>query len=148
MSSFDWTVKSYHQVLTSPDWTKDNFSPARRCCEKAEGAFLAHTDISYVVPPTPVTFLTLPWRLGLRWQSICPLTFMVSLSGKRRQKQRRFNTKSKSASTQNKEWKHAGYLFGSQRMKSQQHHGGLFWCVLLEERKGDGRQVVETKACT
>lgn len=51
----------------------------------------AHTDISYVVPPTPVTFLTLLWRLGLRvgpwalgWQSICPLTFMASLSGKRR----------------------------------------------------------------
>lgn len=51
----------------------------------------AHTDISYVVPPTPVTFLTLLWRLGLRvapwalgWQSVCPLTFMASLSGKRR----------------------------------------------------------------
>lgn len=53
----------------------------------------AHTDISYVVPPTPVTFLTLPWRLGLRlapwelgWQSICPLTFMASLCGKRTEK--------------------------------------------------------------
>ncbi len=53
----------------------------------------AYTDISYVVPPTPVTFLTLLWRLGLRvvlgppvWQSICPLTFMASLSGKRRTK--------------------------------------------------------------
>lgn len=46
----------------------------------------AYTDISYVVPPTPVTFLTLLWRLGLRvvpwalgWQSICPLILMASL---------------------------------------------------------------------
>lgn len=65
-----------------------------------------HTDISYVVPPTPVTFLTLLWRLGLRvvpwvlgWQSICPLTFMASLNGKRRTEKmiqhkepKRFNT--------------------------------------------------------
>lgn len=55
------------------------------------GGVPAHTDISYVVPPTPVTFLTLLWRLGLRlapwapgWPSICPLTFTASLSGKRR----------------------------------------------------------------
>lgn len=48
----------------------------------------SHTDISYVVPPTPVTFLTLLWRPGLRgtpaalgWQSICPLTFSASLGG-------------------------------------------------------------------
>lgn len=51
----------------------------------------AHTDISYVVPPTPVTFLTLLWRLGLKvalwalgWQSICPLTFIASLDEKRK----------------------------------------------------------------
>lgn len=58
-----------------------------------EGAALSlpHTEISYVVPPTPVTFLTLLWRLGLRatpwalgWQSICPFIFMASLVGKRR----------------------------------------------------------------
>lgn len=41
-----------------------------------------------MVPPTPVTFLTLLWRPGLRgtlaalgWQSICPLTFSASLGG-------------------------------------------------------------------
>lgn len=61
--------------------------------EEVDAVSPAHTDISYVVPPTPVTFFTLLWRLGLRvapwalgWQSICPLTFMASLGVKRRTK--------------------------------------------------------------
>ena len=89
-----------HRALSAPDWPlsrhKSNREEVSLCDRVAVvvggGCGVhAHTDISYVVPPTPVTFLTLLWRLGLRlapwvpgWQSICPLTFMASLNGNRR----------------------------------------------------------------
>lgn len=96
--SSDWVKTPKQGGLWAPDWLLSRRQQGENLlvasCAVAVGGGCgvpAHTDISYVVPPTPVTFLTLLWRLGLRvapwalgWQSICPLTFTASLSGKRR----------------------------------------------------------------